>query len=88
MNNDEKRKFLQFWTGSRSLPVEGFAGLKGQKKQVWKFSIDSIATNKSQFLRAHTCFNSVELPLYDNKKEVKQGIQFVIDQKEFHFGLE
>lgn len=31
LNNDQKRKFLQFCTGSRSLPIEGFKGLKGQK---------------------------------------------------------
>mmetsp|Transcript_16759 Transcript_16759/g.16437 ORF Transcript_16759/g.16437 Transcript_16759/m.16437 type:complete len:188 (-) Transcript_16759:49-612(-) len=33
LSNNEKRKFLQFCTGSRSLPIEGFKGLKGQKKQ-------------------------------------------------------
>lgn len=33
LNLEEKRKFLQFCTGSKSLPIEGFKGLKGQRKQ-------------------------------------------------------
>jgi hypothetical protein len=88
ITNDEKRKFLQFCTGSRSLPIEGFIGLKGQKKQPCKFSIESISVRKSQFLRAHTCFNSLELPMYESRKEVEAGIRYVLDQKEFYFGLE
>lgn len=88
LNNEDKRKFLQFCTGSRALPIEGFKGLKGQKKQHCKFSIEAVSLKKSQFLRAHTCFNSLELPLYLSKDEVKEGVQYVLDQKEFHFGLE
>lgn len=88
LNNQEKRKFLQFCTGSRSLPIEGFKGLKGQRKQLWKFSIESISLKKSKFLRAHTWFNSLELPTYETKDEVKNAIQFILDQEEFHFGLE
>ena len=88
LNNQEKRKFLQFCTGSRSLPVEGFKGLKGQKKQLCKFSIESVSLKKCKFLRAHTCFNSLELPLFESKDDLNEGIQFVLDQEEFHFGLE
>jgi hypothetical protein len=88
INNDEKRKFLQFCTGSRSLPIEGFIGLKGQKKQPCKFSIESLTLKKSQFLRAHTCFNSLELPMYESRKEVEAAVRYVLDQKEFYFGLE
>lgn len=88
LSNEEKRKFLQFCTGSRSLPIEGFKGLRGQKKQPCKFSIESVSLRKSQFLRAHTCFNSLELPLYNSKDNVRKGIDFVLNQKEFHFGLE
>lgn len=88
LNNEDKRKFLQFCTGSRSLPIEGFKGLKGIKKQRCKFSIEAVSLKRSQYLRAHTCFNSLELPLYSTKQEVKEGIQYVLDQKEFHFGLE
>jgi len=88
LDNDQKRKFLQFCTGSKSLPIEGFKGLKGQKKQPCKFSIESVSLRKSQFPRAHTCFNSLELPLYNTKQELQNGIDFVLSQTEFHFGLE
>mmetsp|Transcript_5444 Transcript_5444/g.4614 ORF Transcript_5444/g.4614 Transcript_5444/m.4614 type:complete len:206 (+) Transcript_5444:389-1006(+) len=54
LNNLEKRKILQFSTGSRSLPIEGFKGLKGQKKQTCKFSIEAVSLKRTQYLRAHT----------------------------------
>ncbi|CAI2365104.1 unnamed protein product [Moneuplotes crassus] len=87
LNNDEKRKFLQFCTGSRSLPIEGFKGLKRNSRTLCKFSINSLSAGRNLFLRAHTCFNSIDLPMFKTKEEVESAVRFILDQEKFYFGL-
>ena len=38
--NEQKLRFLQFSTGTSSIPYEGFKGLRGSSQQVQKFTID------------------------------------------------
>lgn len=57
--------FLQFVTGTSRVPSEGFKGLNGysglQKFKIQKeFDIQKLP-------RAHTCFNTLDLPPYPTK---------------------
>ena len=40
------------------------------------------------FLKAHTCFNRIDIPLYKNKNEMVEMIKFVANQEIFGFGIE
>ena len=38
--DEMKLRFLQFTTGTSSIPYEGFKALKGSSQQIQKFTID------------------------------------------------
>ena len=40
------------------------------------------------FLKAHTYFNRIDIPLYKNKNEMVEMIKFVANQEIFGFGIE
>lgn len=61
MSEDQHRKFLQFCTGCRSVPIEGFKSLKNNRQEECLFTINIVKTNH-EFIRAHTCFNRIDLP--------------------------
>lgn len=42
------------------------------------FSLQSITKRESAFPRAHTCFNKLDLPMYDNKKELEECLGLCI----------
>jgi E3 ubiquitin-protein ligase NEDD4 len=61
MTQNQLRKFLQFCTGCRSVPIEGFKSLKNNRQEECLFTINVVKT-KHDFIRAHTCFNRIDLP--------------------------
>ena len=84
LNDKELRKFLQFWTGCQSVPIEGFWSLKNNRQESWPFTIKLMETDKGM-IRAHTWFNRIELPLFRNKEDLKENIQYILNQSEFVF---
>jgi len=70
LTDDLKAKLLQYATGTSGVPATGFAMLQGNDGNVRKFAINSILKSQSIFPKAHTCFNRIDLPLYDNKEEL------------------
>lgn len=42
------------------------------------FSVQSISKRESAFPRAHTCFNKLDLPVYDTKKELEECLGLCI----------
>ena len=46
------------------------------------FSVQSVAKRESAFPRAHTCFNKLDLPVYDTKEELKESLGLCV-----HFDL-
>jgi ubiquitin-protein ligase E3 A len=72
-----KKNFLLFITGSPRAPIEGLSSLAITIKKVGKPSYLPIA---------HTCFNSFELPDYNDKSILKDKLKKALENP-FGFGL-
>jgi len=76
---EQHAKLLQFCTGTASLPVEGFDGLQSKAGAKHPFHITSIRTEDCSLPRAHTCFNKLDLPMYDTAEEIYDSLSLVIE---------
>ncbi len=85
LNQAEKKIFLQFCTGLSSVPVEGFANLRSHYAKVAKFSIapTEFITSELTTIKAHTCFNRIELPTYLSKEEMERNIRGIISAHDY-----
>ncbi|CBY15525.1 unnamed protein product [Oikopleura dioica] len=63
MDDAEKRKFLEFYTGSDKVPVGGLARLKTK--------IQRSGPDSDRLPTAHTCFNILLLPAYSERDKLK-----------------
>ena len=79
------RKFLFFATGVSSVPIDGFKGLTTQRGDHAPFTItfsvqprkmkqDRFKLSRGGTIRAFTCFNRIELPMFQNEKECGHNI--------------
>lgn len=90
------KKFLEFSTGSSSVPMDGFASLKGTEGRIQKFTIEpymnfsavDISEYEFRLIEAKTCFNRILLPKYRNKEEMEKGINIILNNDTSFFGLE
>lgn len=80
-NVEQRARLLQFTTGTSGVPASGFAMLQGNDGNIRKFTVNSIDKKTSIFPRAHTCFNRIDLPLYENKKELKKYLTLAIQME-------
>ena len=80
LNQENLRRFLQFSTGSSRVPINGFQNLESNRGELAKYCLNSVPYNKNghNFIRAHTCFNRLDLPQFKKKEEVHDAIQFVL----------
>ena len=80
LNQENLRRFLQFSTGSSRVPINGFQNLESNRGEIAKYCLNSVPYNKkgNNFIRAHTCFNRLDLPMFKKKSEVHDAIQFVL----------
>jgi E3 ubiquitin-protein ligase NEDD4 len=78
---EQRARLLQFTTGTSGVPAAGFAMLQGNDGNIRKFTINSITKTSSIFPRAHTCFNRIDLPLYENKKELKKYLTLAVSME-------
>lgn len=87
---EELSKFLQFCTGSSRVPIGGFSMLESNRGEIKKFCLNSVEYNKkgANFIKAHTCFNRVDLPMYKHKKEVEEAINTVLNNEIIGFGID
>jgi len=74
----EKAAFLQFVTGSSKVPLAGFAELKGMRG-IQKFSHKARESN-GDLMSAHTCFNALDLPIYNSETEMKEKFLYAIQE--------
>lgn len=68
-SSEMRARLLQFVTGSSRVPLQGFRALQGSTGAVGPrlFTIHLIVDEPTQNLpKAHTCFNRIDLPPYDN----------------------
>ena len=80
LNQENLRRFLQFSTGSSRVPINGFQNLESNRGEIAKYCLNSVPYNKhgNNFIRAHTCFNRLDVPVFKSKSEVHDAIQFVL----------
>ena len=76
-NEEEKKKFLIFVTGSDKAPIDGLAYLP---------FIISRNANINDLPSSHTCFNHLVLPNYLNKNLMEKKLKYAINYSE-GFGL-
>ncbi|KAK8843764.1 hypothetical protein M9Y10_024834 [Tritrichomonas musculus] len=81
-DSENLSKFLMFLTGSSQVPVNGFKEYKENGKQI------KIAPggNKDRLCVAHTCFNILDLPEYENEDELNSKLLQSIQECQFGLG--
>ena len=86
----ELSNLLLFATGSSRVPLGGFEVLESNNGTIYKFTIEYINYIQKQknFIKAHTCFNRIDLPCYPNKEELEEALRFVSEREMWGFGIE
>ena len=90
LSQNELSNLLLFATGSSRVPLGGFADLEGNNGYLSRFTIEYIIYNNNvkNFIKAHTCFNRIDLPCFTNKNDLKNAIKFVSENQIWGFGME
>lgn len=87
-DEEHKARLLQFVTGTSGVPAQGFRALQGNDNNIRKFTINSIPETVSVFPKAHTCFNRIDLPLYDSKKKLRKFLTMAIQMEATGFDID
>ena len=90
LNQKELSNILLFSTGSGRVPLGGFAVLESNRGNISRFRIEMLPYEKGckNFIKAHTCFNRIDIPLYKNKEEMVEMIKFIANQEILGFGID
>lgn len=89
LNQNELSHILQFCTGNTRVPIGGFASLESNRGNKAPFCITKCHynQNESNFIKAHTCFNRLDLPNYPNKSLLLNSISFLLQNEALGFGI-
>ena len=90
LSQEELSNFLLFCTGSSRVPIGGFKSLESNRGQISKFEIvkSEYKEGEKNYLRAHTCFNRLDLPNFPNKNSLNEAIKFALENEVLGFGIE
>ena len=90
LSQKQLSNFLLFSTGSGRVPLNGFAELESNRGNISKYKINAVEyiPGVKNFIKAHTCFNRIDLPKFTDKKLVKDAVEFVANMEIFGFGIE
>ena len=90
LSQKQLSNLLLFSTGSSRVPLGGFAELESNRGNLSQFTIEHITyyPNKKNYIKAHTCFNRIDLPCFKNKRELEEAIRFVSEKEMWGFGIE
>jgi E3 ubiquitin-protein ligase HUWE1 len=90
LSQEDLSNFLLFCTGSSRVPIGGFKSLESNRGQISNFEIvkTEYYEGKKNFLRAHTCFNRLDLPNFPNKETLNEAIKFALENEVLGFGIE
>jgi ubiquitin-protein ligase E3 A len=78
LTEEEKKKFLFFLTGCDRAPINGLGSLI--------ITVSRFGPDSDKLPCAHTCFNHLLLPDYQNKDKLKERLLIAINNSE-GFGL-
>ncbi|PVV05437.1 hypothetical protein BB560_000042 [Smittium megazygosporum] len=85
-DQEERAKLLQFVTGTSKVPLDGFAKLQGSDG-IQKFQIHLDASSKDRLPSAHTCFNQLDIPLYETYEKLRFQLLKAISECTTGFGF-
>lgn len=87
MGQEDLARLVMFVTGTSKVPLEGFSALQGMNGPQ-KFSIHRAAcTVKTRLPSAHTCFNQLDLPEYDDADTLSERLLVAIRECSVGFGF-
>ena len=82
----ERAKFLLFVTGTSKVPLQGFGALEGMNS-VQKFQIHRDDRSTDRLPSAHTCFNQLDLPVYETYDKLRTNLLKAIHECSEVFGF-
>lgn len=86
-DQQDRARFLMFVTGTSKVPLGGFKALRGQRGQPQKFTIEKTYTSADSLPVAHTCFNTMNLPVYTDPDSLHEKLLIAIREAGEGFGL-
>lgn len=78
-NEEEKRRFLKFATGSDRAPIDGLSQLN--------LVVSRNTDEDDRLPSSHTCFNHLLLPAYSSLETMRARLRYAIDEASEGFGL-
>ena len=90
LNQNQLSNFLQFSTGTARVPIGGFAELESNRGNISRFTIVQIPfiDKNINYIKAHTCFNRIELPNFPNKNLLQDAVLFIANCEILGFGID
>ena len=90
MTQENLVKILQFCTGSKRVPIGGFKSLESNRGNTSLFCLTKVdyESNKINYIRAHTCFNRLDIPNFPTMRLLQEAIDFIITNEILGFGIE
>ncbi|KAJ1675494.1 E3 ubiquitin-protein ligase tom1, partial [Spiromyces aspiralis] len=85
-DQEERAKLLQFVTGTSKVPIGGFSKLRGSSG-VQKFQIHRDFSSTNRLPTAHTCFNQLDLPMYESYETLRSQLLLAISECSTGFGF-
>jgi len=87
-DQEMRARLLQFVTGTSGVPARGFGVLQGNDGNVRKFTIHGVHLGTCLYPRAHTCFNRIDLPLYESKEDFYERLKLAVTMVSTGFDIE
>eukprot|EP00804_Cyclotella_cryptica_P015284 CCRYP_005400-RA/>CCRYP_005400-RA protein AED:0.03 eAED:0.03 QI:272/1/1/1/1/1/3/867/694 len=87
-DHEMKARLLQFVTATSGVPARGFGTLQGSDANIRKFTIHGVTLETCVYPRSHTCFNRIDLPIYEDKEELEEKLKIAITMASTGFYIE
>ena len=87
-DQEMRARLLQFVTGTSGVPSRGFGVLQGNDGNIRRFTIHGVEIGICLYPRAHTCFNRIDLPLYESKKDLYDKLHLAVTMSSTGFDIE
>ena len=90
LSQKELSNLLMFSTGTSRVPFGGFEALESNRGNLNKFTIErsDYRFGEKNFIKAHTCFNRLDIPEFESKEEMEEAIRFISSNEIIGFGIE
>ncbi|XP_077556906.1 E3 ubiquitin-protein ligase Nedd4 isoform X3 [Haemaphysalis longicornis] len=85
-SNEMRSRLLQFVTGTSRVPMNGFAELHGSNGPQ-PFTLERWGS-PTNLPRSHTCFNRLDLPMYESYQDLREKLVQAIEGSESFGGVD